>query len=86
MRGMRWLLLVAIAAILGGVAYKYRAQKRLLAGQTTPTPAALCRHHPPPSDWSYRNKDLKTGRIIADLDAESRWPPTLPGWSSRRSP
>ena len=40
MRGMRWLLLVAIAAILGGVVYQYRAQKEILARNAPPTPAA----------------------------------------------
>ena len=72
MRGMRWLLLVAIAAILGGVAYKYRAQKTLLAGLATPTPDPLAAGLSASSQhWSYRNKDLKTGRVVADIDAES---------------
>jgi lipopolysaccharide export system protein LptA len=74
---MRWLLLVAIAAILGGVAYKYRAQKLALAKQVTPTPAALASDLSASSQhWSYRNKDLKTGRIIADIEAESMEQPT----------
>src|ERR1035441_7251737 len=72
MRGMRWLLLVAIAAILGGVVYQYRAQKRLLARDTPVAPAPL------PADlkssaehWHYRDTDLKTGRTKSDIDAES---------------
>jgi lipopolysaccharide export system protein LptA len=71
MRGMRWLLLVAIAAILGGVVYQYRAQKRLLARDTPVAPAPL------PADlkssaehWHYRDTDLKTGRTKSDIDAE----------------
>ncbi len=36
MRGTRWLVLVAIAAILGGVGLTYRAQKR----------SSENRHHP----------------------------------------
>src|SRR4051812_42700687 len=77
MRGMRWLLLVAIAAILGGVAYKYRAQKEALAKQVTPTPAALAAELSGASQhWTFRNKDLKTGRIIADIDAESMEQPS----------
>jgi lipopolysaccharide export system protein LptA len=77
MRGMRWLLLVAIAAILGGVAYRYRAQRTLLASQTTPTPDPLAAELSASSQhWSYRNKDLKTGRVVADLDAESMEQPT----------
>ncbi len=74
---MRWLLLVAIAAILGGVAFKYRAQRRLLAGLTTPAPAALAADLSASSQhWSHRSKDLKTGRLIADIDAESMEQPT----------
>ena len=41
MRGMRWLLLVAMAAILGGVAYQYRAQKKFSGTQAIPKPAVL---------------------------------------------
>ena len=72
MRGMRWLLLVAMAAILCGVVYQYRAQRKLLAGNTPVTPdplaadlSAISQH------WQYRDKDLKTGRIKSDIDAES---------------
>ena len=77
MRGMRWLLLVAIAVILGTVTLKYQAQKRILAGMVTPTPAPLSADLSASSQhWSYRSKDLKTGRIIADIDAESMEQPT----------
>jgi lipopolysaccharide export system protein LptA len=72
MRGTRWLLLVAIAAILGGVAVKYRASKKAQHDQAIPKPDAL------PTDlnssaqhWQYRDTDHKTGRIMADIDAES---------------
>jgi lipopolysaccharide export system protein LptA len=72
MRGMRWLLLVAIAAILGGVAYQYRAQKKLLAGNMPVVPAPLSADLSASSQhWQYRDKDLKTGRIKSDIDAES---------------
>ena len=72
MRGMRWLLLVAIAAILGGVAYQYRAQKKLLAGNMPVAPAPLSADLSASSQhWQYRDKDLKTGRIKSDIDAES---------------
>ena len=72
MRGMRWLLLVAIAAILGGVVYQYRAQKSFLARNTPPTPAPLSTELSASSQhWHYRDKDLKTGRIKSDIDAES---------------
>ena len=41
MRGTRWLLLVAIAAILGGVGVTYRAQKKILREQAPPKPQPL---------------------------------------------
>jgi lipopolysaccharide export system protein LptA len=72
MRGMRWLLLVAIAAILGGVVYQYRAQKKLLAGNAPPTPAPLSADLSASAQhWHYRDTDTKTSRIKADIDAES---------------
>src|ERR1017187_4085647 len=71
MRGMRWLLLVAIAAILGGVVYQYRAQKKLLAGNAPVAPAPLSTDLSASSQhWHYRDKDLKTGRVKSDIDAE----------------
>src|ERR1039457_5325931 len=72
MRGMRWLLLVTIAAILGGVVYQYRAQKKILAGNVHASPAPLATELSASSQhWHYRDKDLKTGRIKSDIDAES---------------
>lgn len=41
MRGTRWLLLLAMVAIIGAVGYTYRAQKRFLRGQNPPKPQAL---------------------------------------------
>ncbi|SPE38134.1 OstA family protein [Candidatus Sulfopaludibacter sp. SbA3] len=41
MRGTRWLLLVAIAVILGGVVITYRAQQKVNAKQAIPKPTAL---------------------------------------------
>ena len=39
MRGTRWLLLVAIAAILGGIGVTYRAQKNIIARSAAQTAA-----------------------------------------------
>jgi lipopolysaccharide export system protein LptA len=71
MRGTRWLVLVAIAAILVGVGLTYRAQKKVLRDQAPPRPAAL------PTDvnssakhWHFTDTDLKTNRVIAEIDAE----------------
>ena len=41
MRGTRWLLLLAIAAVLGGVAVTYKAQRKALQKEAPPQPAAL---------------------------------------------
>jgi lipopolysaccharide export system protein LptA len=72
MRGTRWLLLVAIAAILGGVAVKYRASKKFQRDQAIPKPDALSVDlNSSAMHWQYRDKDHKTGRIMADIDAES---------------
>jgi lipopolysaccharide export system protein LptA len=81
MRGTRWLLLVAIVAIVGGVAFKYRAQKRALEAQAPATPPALpnelnSRAH----KYSLRESDHKTGRKKFDLDAEDM---STPADSSR---
>jgi lipopolysaccharide export system protein LptA len=72
MRGMRWLLLVAIAAILGGVAYQYRAQKRLLARDVPVSPDPLSADLRSSSQhWQASDKDLTTGRVRWEIDAES---------------
>jgi len=68
---MRWLLLVAIAAILGGVVYQYQAQKKLLAGNTPAAPAPLAADLKSSAEhWQHREKDLKTGRIKSYIEAE----------------
>src|SRR5690349_10256091 len=41
MRGTRWLLILAILGILGGVAVTYRLQKLILASQATEKPAKM---------------------------------------------
>src|SRR2546423_2175992 len=72
MRGTRWLLLVAIAAILGGIGYKYRLQRDLLLRDKPTAPTAL------PSElngksqgWKTVEKDHATGRIRYEIGAES---------------
>ena len=68
MRGTRWLLLVAIVAILAGIAATYRAQKRALAGKSPPKPAQL-----PLSvmgtrdDFHWTRRD--GGRTLAEIHA-----------------
>src|SRR5215467_4769526 len=41
MRGTRWLLILAILAILGGVGATYRLQRRILLSQATAKPAKM---------------------------------------------
>src|SRR5882757_5271655 len=71
MRGTRWLLLVAIAAILGGIGYKYRLQRDLLARNLPAAPTPLegginvkSQH------WQVRDKNHATGRVMYEVDAE----------------
>jgi lipopolysaccharide export system protein LptA len=75
MRGTRWLLLVAIVAIVSGLGLTYRAQKHLLREQSPPKPAAL------PDDlnssavnWTYTetNSDHTTVEISARDAKETR--------------
>ena len=70
MRGARWLLLVAMAAIVGGVSLTYRAQKKVLHDQSPAKPEAL-----PPElnsaarQWNWTETDekgCKTAFITAD--------------------
>ncbi len=71
MRGTRWLLLVAIAAILGGIGYKYRAQQQILDSERPPAPAALESDINAKSQhWHRREIDHTNGRTIYDIDAE----------------
>ena len=70
MRGTRWILLVAIAAIVFGVGITYRNQKRVLLDTAVAAPAAL------PADLSsmaskYHHQVTDHGRLIADVEAES---------------
>jgi lipopolysaccharide export system protein LptA len=71
MRGTRWLVLVAIAAILGGVGLTYRAQKKVLRDQAPPQPAALPKElNSSAEHWHFTDTDLKTNSVIAEIDAE----------------
>jgi lipopolysaccharide export system protein LptA len=70
MRGARWLLLVLIAAILGGVSFTYIARKKSLREQSpqrpNPLPAGLSVSAPD----HYHHTESKGNRKIFDLDAE----------------
>ncbi|HWB82992.1 MAG TPA: LPS export ABC transporter periplasmic protein LptC [Bryobacteraceae bacterium] len=69
MRGTRWLLLVAIAAILGGVAFTYRAQRKTLQDQAPPKPKALPTNlDASAKDWDY--KTYRDGLVASDMSAK----------------
>jgi lipopolysaccharide export system protein LptA len=71
MRSIRWLLLVAIAAIVAVVALKYLAQKRKLAGQKPVPTAELSSSLSAASvDYEYWDKDLATGRMRSYIKAK----------------
>jgi lipopolysaccharide export system protein LptA len=69
MRGARWFLLVAIAAILYGIGFTYRIQKKTLQETAVAVPPAL------PADLNstssnYHHQVTDHGREIADIEAE----------------
>jgi lipopolysaccharide export system protein LptA len=66
---MRWVLLVAIVAIVGGVAITYRASKKALEAQVPAKPKPL------PSDLNsaalnWHTQETPQGRLHYDLEAE----------------
>jgi lipopolysaccharide export system protein LptA len=71
MRGTRWLLLVAIAALLGGIGYRYQAQKKILSSEAPPAPAPLeSEFNAKSQHWKRRETDHVTGRTIYEIEAE----------------
>ena len=72
MRGTRWLILVVIVLLLGGVAATYRLQKRELHDEAPPKPAAM-----PPElssaaqDWSWiETSEPPESRTICRITAK----------------
>ena len=75
MRGTRWLLLVAIVAILGGIGVKYRAQLKVLRVRdlALAKPAPLSDDLNSSSvDWHWVERDTHdgTGRVMAEIWAK----------------
>jgi lipopolysaccharide export system protein LptA len=69
MRGTRWLLLVAIAAIVYGIGFSYRNRKKDLRDTAIATPAALPGElSSTAANWQHHVTDH--GRPIADIEAE----------------
>ncbi|HUK17125.1 MAG TPA: LptA/OstA family protein [Bryobacteraceae bacterium] len=71
MRGTRWLLLVAIAAILGGIGFTYRNQKRMALEAAPPRPKELAEGlHASAECWEFTDTDAKNhNRVTADVSA-----------------
>lgn len=71
MRGTRWLLLVAIAAILGGIGFTYRNQKRIVLEAAPPRPKDLPENLRASSEcWEWDDTDTKNqARIVAQISA-----------------
>src|SRR6516225_12032072 len=58
MRGTRWLLLLAILAILGGVGATYRLQRKILESQAPAKPARMPANlKAPAEDWIWSQKN-----------------------------
>src|ERR1051325_10199017 len=72
MRGTRWLLLVAIAAILGGIGLTYRAQKQVLLAEAPPKPAPLPSELSSSSEgYHWVQRDTQNGnRVVFDMFAK----------------
>jgi len=72
MRGLRWLLLVVIAAVLYGVVATYQTKKKAIQAQVLPTPQPLPPEIAATSEhvvWSQ--KDQKTGCKQVDILAKN---------------
>ena len=71
MRGTRWLLLVAIAAILGGIGFTYRVQKRIVLEAAPQRPKDLPGNLRAASEcWEWDDTDAKNhARILAQISA-----------------
>jgi lipopolysaccharide export system protein LptA len=68
MRGTRWLLVLAILAILAGIGVTYRTQKRTLRSQTPAKPALLPQELSGLRDefnWERRNEGRQVARLHA---------------------
>src|ERR1039458_1935398 len=77
MRGMRWLLLVVIAAVLCGVVLTYLTKKKAIQAQVLPTPQPLPPEIAATSEQVvWTQKDQNTGcltvKILADTMSEQK--------------
>jgi len=71
MRGQRWLLLLAIALILGGIGFTYRTLKISAAAHAPARPKDLPPDlHATAELWHYVETDAKTGHIRAEITAQ----------------
>jgi hypothetical protein len=70
MRGTRWLLLLAIAAILGGTAFTYYTQRRANIAHAAPKPPEIAKGMiGTAEDWHYERADA--GKSIVKMSAHA---------------
>ncbi len=71
MRGTRWLLLVAIAAIVSGIGLTYRAEKKAIRAQAPAKPASLPDElNSSAEDWTYSETNANSSIVqISAKDA-----------------
>jgi lipopolysaccharide export system protein LptA len=71
MRGTRWLLLVAIVAMVAGIAFTYRTQKRIARERAPSKPKELSAGLQSSSEkWRWVQTDAKTNRVTAEIEAD----------------
>jgi lipopolysaccharide export system protein LptA len=69
MRGTRWLLLVAIVAILCGLGLTYRAQKKILQAQSPPKPQTLAADlNSSAEHWTYSKTDGQHTKVSIEAE------------------
>ena len=65
MRGTRWLLLLTILAILGGIGATYRLQKRIIASNAAPMPARMPADlKSSAEDWVFGQSDGALSKVV----------------------
>ena len=71
MRGTRWLLLVAIVAMVAGIVLTYKIQKRIAREQAPSKPKELSEGlHSSSEKWRWVQTDAKTNHVTAEIVAD----------------
>jgi lipopolysaccharide export system protein LptA len=71
MRGTRWFLLVALVAVVAGIGFTYRAQKRIVNQLAPKKPQDLAAGLQSSSEkWKWTETDTKTNHVTAHIEAD----------------